>query len=213
MGRCSGQTGTVPGTNGTRPWDKLGPVPGTNRDPSLGHRPFSIELHSTIAILSCFSLGRVEVHPWDQCVPQWPSEKSLCVIFLLVFFFARSWTFWSTLPSSHSPSLSTLPLPLSLTPWLFFICSRGGWPGLAGVGEGSWGTSKRAQTLGFCPFGFCPFRPLQGMYEEAQDLLLEIGKLLSRLGVARFCHCVPKAKRFGPRKEIVRTFLFIICNI
>ena len=34
-GQCPGQTGTVPGTNWTPPWDKLGPVPGTNR-------PFSV---------------------------------------------------------------------------------------------------------------------------------------------------------------------------
>ena len=35
QGRCPGQIGTVPGTNGTPPRDKLGPVPGTNR-------PFSV---------------------------------------------------------------------------------------------------------------------------------------------------------------------------
>ena len=40
--------------NGTRPWGKPGPVPGTSR-------PFSVEFHSEIAILS---LGRVGVRPW-----------------------------------------------------------------------------------------------------------------------------------------------------
>ena len=38
------------GTNGTRPWDKLGPVPGTSR-------LFSVEFHSKIATLSRFSPG------------------------------------------------------------------------------------------------------------------------------------------------------------
>ena len=34
-GRCLGQIGTVPGTNGTLSRDKLGPVPGTNRPSSV----------------------------------------------------------------------------------------------------------------------------------------------------------------------------------
>ena len=42
------------GTNGTCPWDKLGPIPGTNRPPFA-------EFHSNIVILSRLSLGWVGV--------------------------------------------------------------------------------------------------------------------------------------------------------
>ena len=56
---------------------QTGPVPGTNR-------PFSVEFHSKIAILSRLSLGRVPVCPWDDC-PARAVRKCLCV--LCLFFF------------------------------------------------------------------------------------------------------------------------------
>ena len=65
------------GTNGSRPWDKPGPVPETNR-------PFSVEFHRKIGILSRLSLGRVGVRPWP-IVLQGPSEKGLCVFFIGFF--------------------------------------------------------------------------------------------------------------------------------
>ena len=71
-GRCSGQTGTVPGTNGTRPRDKPGQ---TSR----------FLLNSTIRSPFC------PVCLWDgwgvvpcTIVPQGPSEKCLCVLCLLL---------------------------------------------------------------------------------------------------------------------------------
>ena len=58
--------GTVSGTNRNLPWDKRDPfqdkpepVPGTNR-------PFSVEFHSKLTILSHFSLGQVPVCPWND---------------------------------------------------------------------------------------------------------------------------------------------------
>ena len=71
--------GTVFGTNGTSPWDKPGPVPGTNRDPSLGQTGLFL-FNPTVK--SPFYL----VCPWDgwgfvpgTIVPQGLSEKCLCV--------------------------------------------------------------------------------------------------------------------------------------
>ena len=59
------------GQTGTRPWDKPGPVPGTNR-------PFSVEFHSKIAILSHLSLGRVLVCPWDVCPARAIRKMFMC---------------------------------------------------------------------------------------------------------------------------------------
>ena len=67
------------GQTGTRPRDKLGPVPGT-------HRPFSVEFHSKIAILSRLSLGRVPVCPWDDCPARAVRKMFMC--FLFIGFFA-----------------------------------------------------------------------------------------------------------------------------
>ena len=78
MGRCPGQTGTVSGTNGTPPWDKLGPVPGTNR-------LFSVEFHSKISILSRLSPGRVGVRPRDDCPARAVRKMLMCLVFLGFF--------------------------------------------------------------------------------------------------------------------------------
>ena len=67
-----------PGQTGTRPWDKLGPVPGTNWDPSLGQIGRFL-LNSTVNSPFC------SVCPCGTIVPQGPSEKCLCVLCLLVF--------------------------------------------------------------------------------------------------------------------------------
>ena len=89
--------GTVSGTNGTpslgqtgpRPWDKLGPVPGTNR-------PFSVYFHSKIAILSRLSLGLVGVCPWDDCPAR--AVRKIFMCFLFIGFFSA--------PKQLSPSRS-----------------------------------------------------------------------------------------------------------
>ena len=70
--------GTVCGTNRNRSWDKPGPVPGTNR-------PFSVELHSTIAILSRLSLGRVGDRPWDDCPANAVRKMFMCFLFIGCF--------------------------------------------------------------------------------------------------------------------------------
>ena len=75
-----GQTGAVPGTNGPPPRDKMGPVPGINR-------PFSVEFHSRIAILSRLSLGRVAVRPWDDCPARAVRKMFMCFLFIVFFFF------------------------------------------------------------------------------------------------------------------------------
>ena len=82
--------GTVSGTNGTCPRDKMGPVPGTKWDPSLGQTGLSL-FNSTVKSPFC------PVCPWDgwgfvpgTIVPQGPSEKCLCVLCLLVFFAPKS---------------------------------------------------------------------------------------------------------------------------
>ena len=55
-GRCPDEQEPSPGTNKT--------PPRTNWHPSLGqNRPFSVEFHNKIAILSRLSLGRVAVRP------------------------------------------------------------------------------------------------------------------------------------------------------
>ena len=78
--------GTVSGTNGTRPRDKMGPLPGTKWDPSLGQTSQTL-FNSTVKSPFC------PVCPWDgwgfvpgTIVPQGLSEKCLCVLCLLVFF-------------------------------------------------------------------------------------------------------------------------------
>ena len=67
------------GQTGTRPWDKVGPVPRTNR-------PFSVEFHSKIAILSGLSLGRVGVRPWDDCPARAVRKLFMCFLFIVFFF-------------------------------------------------------------------------------------------------------------------------------
>ena len=74
------------GTNGTPPRDKVGPLPGTKWDPSLGQTGLSL-FNSTVKSPFC------PVCPWDgwgfvpgTIVPQGPSEKCLCVFCLLFFF-------------------------------------------------------------------------------------------------------------------------------
>ena len=67
-----------PGQNGTRPRDKMGPVPGTNR-------PFSVQFHSKIAILSRLSLGRVGVRPWDDCPARAVRKMFMCFMFIVFF--------------------------------------------------------------------------------------------------------------------------------
>ena len=73
-------------TNRNRPWDKTGPVPGTNWDPSLG-KTGRFLLNSILKLPFC------PVCPWDgsgfvpgTIVLQGPSEKCLCVLCFLVFF-------------------------------------------------------------------------------------------------------------------------------
>ena len=78
-GQSPGQTGTVPGTNGTPPRDKTGPVPGTNR-------PFSLEFHSKIAILSRLSLGQVGVRPWKRLSHK--GRQKNVYVFSVYWFFA-----------------------------------------------------------------------------------------------------------------------------
>ena len=75
--------GTVFGTNGDPSWDKLGPVPGTNR-------PFSVLFHSKIAILSRLSLGRVGVRSWDDCPAKAVRKMFMC--FVRVYWFFRPQT-------------------------------------------------------------------------------------------------------------------------
>ena len=67
------------GTNRNRPWDKMGPVPGTNR-------PFSVDFHSKIAMKSRLSLGRVGVRPWDDCPARAVRKMFMC--FMFIGFFA-----------------------------------------------------------------------------------------------------------------------------
>ena len=74
------------GTNRNCPWDKPGPVPGTNWPPSLGQTGRFL-FNSTVKSPSCPAC------PWDgwgfvpgTIVPQGRSEKCLCVFCLLVFF-------------------------------------------------------------------------------------------------------------------------------
>ena len=66
------------GQIGTRPRDKPGPVPGTNR-------PFPVYFHSKGTILSRLSLGRVGVRPWDDCPTRAVRKMFMCFC-LLVFF-------------------------------------------------------------------------------------------------------------------------------
>ena len=77
------------GTNRSSPWDKPGPVPGTDRAPSLGQTGRFL-FNSTVKSPVC------PVCPWDgsRFVPgtivlQGASEKCLCVLCLLFFFFFR----------------------------------------------------------------------------------------------------------------------------
>ena len=56
---------TVSGTNGNLCWDKRGPFLGETGTRPRTNRPFSVEFHSKIAILSRLSLGR-----WDDCPNQ-----------------------------------------------------------------------------------------------------------------------------------------------
>ena len=92
-------------TNRNRPCDKRdpSPVPGTNRS-------FSVEFLSKIAILSCLSLGRVRVSPWDNYLAR-AVRNCLCVVCL---FFRFS-------PQIIYPP----PLPL-FRPWGIFTGERGG---------------------------------------------------------------------------------------
>ena len=75
-GQCPGQTGTFPGTNGPRPRDKPGPVPGTDR-------PFKSTVKWPFCPI-CFWDGSRFVP--GTIVPQESSEKCLCVFCLLFFF-------------------------------------------------------------------------------------------------------------------------------
>ena len=54
--------------------DKPGPVPWTNR-------PFAVEFHIKIAILSRLSLGREGVRPWNDC----PQKMLVCFVFAVFF--------------------------------------------------------------------------------------------------------------------------------
>ena len=140
MGRCPGQAGTVPGTNGTRPWDKLAPVPGTNC-------PFSAEFHSKIAICPVCPLGRVGFVP-GTIVPQGPSEMSLCVLCLLIFS-PSNWPFFPPAEENHPKMPIWDPQnEFPGVPWirlfLAFQNSVNGnteFPGICQhfLGDGSWG--------------------------------------------------------------------------
>ena len=68
----------VSGTNGTPPWDKLGPVPGPNR-------PFPVYFHTKTSILSRLSLGWVGVRPWDDCPARAVRKMFTCFLFIGFF--------------------------------------------------------------------------------------------------------------------------------
>ena len=63
---------------GTPPWDRLGPVPGTNW-------PFSANSTVTLPFrLACPWLGQVGVRPWDDCPTR--AVRQMFMGFLFIVF-------------------------------------------------------------------------------------------------------------------------------
>ena len=65
--------GTVSRTNRNCPWDKLGPVPGINRDLSMGQTS------------RCLFNSKVPVCPWDDCPARVVGNMFMCFAFIGYF--------------------------------------------------------------------------------------------------------------------------------
>ena len=65
---------------------QMGPILGTNRDPSLGQigrSLFNSKVESSFCpVCDGLSLGRVLVRPWDHCLARAVSKILMCYVFI-----------------------------------------------------------------------------------------------------------------------------------